>query len=214
MIKPFYFFATIFLALASHAIAQSAWDLKKDENGILVYSRSVKDSKYKELKAVFDLPGTYDQLRAILNDVVNYKTWVYSTSSSNLVERKSETEMVYYSRISAPWPVSNRDFYSDTRIWIDSANHQMRLSSRNLTQFPSNDHIVRIPFLRSEWTITAPSPGILHVEYLLSWNPGGDIPAFLANAFSTTGPLQSFTQLKRKMTITAPPVAASSLRRQ
>jgi len=209
MIKSFYFFTTLLLAFASHAFAQSTWDLKKDENGILVYSRSVKDSKYKELKAVFDLPGTYDQLRFILNDVKNYKTWVYCTASSNLVERKSETEIVYYSRVSAPWPVSNRDFYSDTRIWMDSANHQMRLSSRNLNQFPANDHIVRIPFLRSEWVITAPSPGILHVEYTLSWNPGGDIPAFLANAFSTTGPLQSFTQLKRKMALTVPPVAAN-----
>jgi hypothetical protein len=213
MIKSFYFFTTLLLALASHALAQSAWDLKKDENGILVYSRSVKESKYKELKAVFDLPGTYDQLRTILNDVQNYKTWVYCTASSNLIERKSETEIIYYSRVSAPWPVSNRDFYSDTRIWMDSANHQMRLSSRNLNQFPANDHIVRIPFLRSEWFITAPSPGILHVEYTLSWNPGGDIPAFLANAFSTSGPLQSFTQLKRKMTLTVPPVASSGRRK-
>ena len=213
MIKSFYFFTTLLLALATQAFAQSAWDLKKDENGILVYSRSVKDSKYKELKATFDLPGTYEQLRIILNDVENYKTWVYCTASSNLIERKSETEMVYYSRVSAPWPVSNRDFYSDTRIWMDSANHLMRLSSRNLNQFPANDHIVRIPFLRSEWFITAPSPGILHVEYTLSWNPGGDIPAFLANAFSTSGPLQSFTQLKRKMTLTGPPVAASGRRR-
>ena len=209
MIKPFFLFAALFLAFTAHSFAQSAWDLKKEENGILIYSRSVKDSRYKELKAVFDLPGTYDQLRSILNDVNNYKTWVYSTVSSHLVERKSATEIIYYSRISAPWPVSNRDFYSDTRIWIDSANHQMRLSSRSIDQFPPTEHIVRIAFLRSEWIITAPSPGTLHVEYTLSWDPGGDIPAFLANAFCTTGPLQSFTQLKRKMAPAAPPVAVN-----
>lgn len=209
MIKPFFFFAALFLAFTAHSFAQSAWDLKKEENGILIYTRSAKDSKYKELKAVFDLPGTYDQLRYILNDVNNYKTWVYSTVSSHLVQRKSETEIVYYSRISAPWPVSNRDFYSDTRIWIDSVNHQMRLSSRSIDQFPLTEHIVRIAFLRSEWIITAPSPGTLHVVYTLSWDPGGDIPAFLANAFSPTGPLQSFTQLKRKMALTTPPVTAN-----
>jgi hypothetical protein len=209
MIKPFFFFAALFLAFAAQSFAQSAWDLKKEENGILIYSRSVKDSRYKELKAVFDLPGTYVQLRSILNDVNNYKTWVYSTVSSHLVQRKSETEIIYYSRISAPWPVSNRDFYSDTRIWIDSANHQMRLSSRSIDQFPPTEHIVRIAFLRSEWIITAPSTGTLHVEYTLSWDPGGDIPAFLANAFSPTGPLQSFSQLKRKMALMAPPVATN-----
>ena len=211
MIKPFFIFAALYLAFTAHSVAQSAWELKKDENGILIYSRSVKDSRYKELKAVFDLPGTYDQLRTILNDVNNYKTWVYSTVASHLVERKSATEIVYYSRVSAPWPVSNRDFYSDTRIWIDSANHQMRLSSRSIDQFPPTEHVVRISFLRSEWFITAPSPGTLHVEYTLSWDPGGDIPAFLANTFSPSGPLQSFTQLKRKMRLTAPPVAAGKI---
>ena len=209
MIKPFFFFAALILAFTTHSFAQSAWDLKKEENGILIYSRSVKDCRYKELRAVFDLPGTYDQLRSILNDVSNYKTWVYSTVASHLVERKSETEIVYYARISAPWPVYNRDFYSDTRIWIDSANHQMRLSSRSIDQFPPTEHIVRISFLRSEWIITAPSPGTLHVEYTLSRDPGGDIPAFLANAFSPTGPVQSFSQLKRKMALTTPPVATN-----
>ncbi len=207
MHRSSFFFGVLFLAFIGHSFAQSAWELKKDENGILIYSRSVKESKYKELRAVFDLPGTYEQLRFILNDVNNYKNWVYGTASSYIVERKSETEIIYYSRISAPWPVSNRDFYSNTRIWMDSANHQMRLSSRNIDSFPSTDHIVRIPFLRSEWVITAPSPGTMHVEYKLSWNPGGEIPAFLANAFSTTGPLQSFSQLKRKMTPTAPAIA-------
>ncbi len=207
MIKPFFLFASIFLAFTARPFAQSSWELKKDENGILIYSRSVKESKYKELKAVFDLPGTYDQLRSILNDVDNYKTWVYNTASSHLVERKSETEIIYYARISAPWPVSNRDFYSDTRIWMDTANHQMRLSSRSIDNFQATDNIVRIPFLRSEWVITAPSPGALHVEYTLSWDPGGNIPVFLANAFSTTGPLHSFSQLKRKMALTAHPVA-------
>jgi hypothetical protein len=209
MTKPFFFFAALFNFTAASSFGQSAWELKKDQNGIRIYSRSVKESKYKELKAVFDLPGTYEQLHFILNDVNNYKTWVYSTASSKVVERKSETEMIYYSRIAAPWPVSNRDFYSDTRIWMDSATHQMRLSSRNIDKFPVTGHIVRIPFMRSEWVITAPSPGALHIEYTLSWDPGGDIPAFLANAFCTTGPLQSFTQLKRKMAPAAPPVAVN-----
>jgi hypothetical protein len=210
MIRPFLLFWGLILLFTHPAPAQSPWELKKDQNGILVYSRPVKDSKYNELKAVFDLGGTFDQLRSVLSDVSNYKTWVYCTTASVLIERRSTTEMVYYSRISAPWPVSNRDFYSNTRIWIDSAAHQMRVSSRNMDNFPlSKDHIVRIPFLRAEWTITSPSPDRLHVEYTLSWNPGGNIPAFVANAFSTTGPFQSFSQLKRKMALMTPPLATN-----
>ena len=207
MIKSFYFFAAFLFVFATGSLAQSAWRLKKDQNGIVIYSRSQKDSKFNELKAVFDLAGNYDQLCSILNDVSNYKTWVYGTASSTLVERKSATEFVYYSQISAPWPVSNRDFYSDTRIWIDSANHQMRLSSCNVDKFPPAKDLVRIPHLKAEWIITASSPTSLHVEYTLSWDPGGNIPAFIANAFSTSGPLQSFSHLKQKMSQLAAPIA-------
>lgn len=210
MIRSILFFTALLFTVITNSMAQSTWNLKKDQNGILIYSRSLKDSKFNELKAVFDLPGTFDQLSSILNDVSNYKTWVYCTTSSNLIERKSSTEIVYYSRISAPWPVSNRDFYSNTRIWIDSATHQMHLASRSVDNFPhSKDHFVRIPFLKSDWLITATSTTSLHVEYTLSWDPGGSIPAFLANTFSTSGPLQSFTQLKRKMSLMNPPVAAN-----
>ena len=210
MIKSSHLFTALFLLFATNSMAQSAWNLKKDQNGILIYSRSLKDSKFNELKAVFDLPGTFDQLSSILNDVSNYKTWVYGTASSNLIERKSTTEIVYYSQISVPWPASNRDFYSDTRIWVDSSTHQMHLSSRNIDSFPhSKAHFVRIPFLRSEWLITASSTTNLHIDYTLSWDPGGNIPAFIANTFSTSGPLQSFSELKRKMALMNPPVAAN-----
>ena len=203
-------FTALFFIFATNSMAQSAWNLKKDQNGILIYSRSLKDSKFNELRAVFDLAGTFDQLSSILNDVSNYKTWVYCTASSNLIQRKSPTEIVYYSQVSAPWPVTNRDFYSDTRIWIDSATHQMHLSSRNIDSFPhSKAHFVRMPFLRAEWLITATSTASLHVDYTLSWDPGGNIPAFIANAFSTSGPLQSFSELKRKMALMNPPVASN-----
>jgi len=42
-----------------------------------------------------------------------------------LMERRSDSEMVYYSEISLPWPLSNRDFCSDTRVWMDEGTRQL-----------------------------------------------------------------------------------------
>jgi hypothetical protein len=210
MVKSFYILLVAFLLPHFNLFSQSAWELKKDKDNIRIYSRSVKDCKFNELKAVFDLPGNFTQLRSILEDVSNYKSWVYSTSSSTLIERRSESEIVYYSQVSAPWPLSNRDFYSDTRITLDSCNRHMRISSRNIDSLsPSKDHLVRIPYLRAEWIISILSPTIMHVEYTLAWNPGGSIPAWVANMFATTGPFQSFSQLKKRMADLPPPVTAS-----
>jgi len=47
----------------SIAFAQSSWELKKDKEGIRIYSRTAKDCKFNELRAVFDLSGNFGQLR-------------------------------------------------------------------------------------------------------------------------------------------------------
>jgi START domain-containing protein len=198
MVKTFYVLLAAFLLPNLNLFSQTPWELKKDKDNIRIYSRSVKDCRFNELKAVFDLPGNFMQLKSVLEDVGNYKYWVYSTAASNLIERRSDSEMVYYSQVSAPWPLSNRDFFSDTRITFDSCNRHMRISSRNIdNQSPSKDHVVRIPYMRAEWYISIISPTVMHVEYTLAWNPGGSIPGWVANMFATTGPFQSFSQLKK-----------------
>jgi ribosome-associated toxin RatA of RatAB toxin-antitoxin module len=197
--KSFFIFL-VALTPCNALLSQSAWELKKDKDSIRIYTRSTEGSKFNELKVVFNLRGNFEQLRTIIQDVNHYKEWVYASKVSNIVEKKSNEELVYYSEVSAPWPLSNRDFYSDTKIWMDSANKHMRISSCNLVnKYEEKNHIVRIPFLKAEWTISMLAPSIMRVEYLLDWNPGGSIPAWIANMFFTAGPYQSFNQLQKKM---------------
>ncbi|MBS1948889.1 MAG: hypothetical protein JST47_14090 [Bacteroidetes bacterium] len=197
--KSFSFFLIAWLP-CNELLSQPAWELKKDKDSIRIYTRSTEASKFNELKAVFNLRGNFEQLHSIIEDVPRYKDWVYACKTSMLVEKKNNDELVYYSEVSAPWPLSNRDFYSDTRIWMDSAKKQMRISSFNLVnRFKEKEHIVRVPFLKAEWTISTLGPSLMRIEYILDWNPGGNIPAWIANMFSTNAPYQSFSQLQRKM---------------
>ena len=200
MYKYFLFFLPSALLPFCMAVAQSGWELKKDKDSIRVFTRTSETSKFNELKVEFSLRGSYGQLRAILEDVENYKSWVYATKTSNLVEKKGTGDLIYYSEIAAPWPISNRDFYSNTRIWIDSTQGALHITSRNVSDsYPHIGHIVRIPYLKADWSVSVLSPGWLRIEYTLGWNPGGSIPAWVANMFSTNGPFQSFSQLKKKM---------------
>ena len=181
-------------------LAQSNWEIKKEKDNIRIYTRVQKESRFNELKAVFELPGNFTQLRSILEDVNQYPNWVYSTKTSTVVERPGPGDMIYYAEISAPWPLSNRDYYSETKIWVDSSLQKMHISSHSISdRFPFKKHLVRVPLLKAEWTITRAASASLHVEYTLQWNPGGNIPAWVANMFSTMGPYQSFSELKKKM---------------
>src|SRR5258708_36863335 len=103
----------LFLPSMASMPVKNDWVLKKEKDGINIYSRHSDQSKFNDLRIEIDLPGTVSQISSILLDVEKYPQWAYATKSSVLIKKISETEEIYYSEIGAPWPASNGDFYAD-----------------------------------------------------------------------------------------------------
>ena len=79
----------IFLSLlSSFCFAQEKWDLKKNENGIAVYTRKLNTGKFKEIRVICEFNGTMAQLTKVLQNVNHHKDWVYNTKVSYLIKRK------------------------------------------------------------------------------------------------------------------------------
>jgi hypothetical protein len=193
-------FCCLFLRLASFDSSDNGWMLKDQKDGISVYSRHSELSKFNDIEVQMDLPGTVDQLTTILFSVENYPQWAYSTKSAVPIRKIGANELIYYSEISVPWPLTNRDFYADIVLSYDSAQHSTCLVSRGLKDFgPEKKGLVRIPRSMAVWNISQKSDRIVHVQYVLQIDPGGCLPAWIANLFASRGPMESFGNLKKKM---------------
>ncbi|HEX4849914.1 MAG TPA: START domain-containing protein [Puia sp.] len=180
--------------------AQSNWVLKKQKDGISIYSRSSEVSPFDDLKVEVDLKGTIDQLASILLDIPNYTQWAYGTKVSKIVQRTSKTELIYYTEIEVPWPASNRDLYASFKLTIDSSKNTMQLVATAIKDYlPPKDDLVRVPTSKGKWLATKLSPHSIHLEYTLQLDPGGSVPAWVLNLFSTKGPLETFENLRKKM---------------
>jgi hypothetical protein len=83
---------------------QDEWALKKNENGIAVYTRKLNNEKYKEIRVICEFNGRAERLIQILQDVDGHKNWVYKTTKSYLISRKNQDTLFYYSEIDLPWP--------------------------------------------------------------------------------------------------------------
>ena len=189
----------IFMLSCYNAFSQENWKLKKEKNGIKVYSRSSRDSKFNEIKAEFNIKTSMSKFFSVISDVDQYPLWVYSTKSAVMVKRLNAEEVIYYSEFNAPWPVSNRDFYSKLKISVDTINRTIAISSNSVPDFrPGKKGIVRIPYSASEWTVKAIDNSTLNVIYKVNIDPGGKLPAWLVNLFATSGPIESFTKLKER----------------
>ncbi|MBS1946635.1 MAG: hypothetical protein JST47_02610 [Bacteroidetes bacterium] len=193
-------FLFLFLHFTNAYQMPVAWQLVKEENGIRLYSRPSRQSKFNDIRIEADLAGTLSQIAAILADAGRYTDWAYAIKTSTIVKKINSDDFIYYSVIDVPWPGSDRDFYAHCKIYYDSATHNLRVVSESLRNYmPEKKNIVRVPLSKATWDIRAMSRNRIHLEYVLELDPGGNVPAWLMNLFSTKGPLQTFENLKQKL---------------
>jgi hypothetical protein len=185
------------LVLIISFFTQFTWKLEKDKDGIKVYTSGTPGSAYKSVRVECNMPGTYSKLFAILTDIDKFKDWIYHNKTSRIIKKISPYDFVYYSETNMPFPLSNRDVILHMKINTDSLPKFLLIQGKNEENvFPKLPSSVRVPHYAASWKVTMPSANLLHVEYILTVDPGGSIPAAIANNFVDRGPYETFKNLK------------------
>jgi hypothetical protein len=179
------------------ALAQDKWQLVKNEDGIKVYTRLLNNEKYKEIKADFQLKATPDQLIGVLQNVSHQKDWSYGTKRAYIISKKGKDTLIYYSEISLPWPLSNRDLVIELSFKKDTINKILHIQAKSIAGIlQAKPNLVRVPFSLAVWDVSILPDKQLKVQYTFSTNPGGALPAWLVNFAASVGPYNSFHKLK------------------
>ena len=180
--------------------AQGSWNLKKDKEGIKIFSRTSEHSKINELGADFSMQATLSELAAVMLDVDNHVQWVCATQSSRLLKKISDSELYFYTEMNSPWPLSNRDLIVHLVITQDPVSKIMTIKATNVPGYlPENKSIVRVPLSKAVWTVTPVNNKTLNIHYLVEVDPGGTVPAWLINMFATKCPFESFKNLRMQI---------------
>ena len=190
---------TLLVLIATSALAgPGGWSLKRDADGIKIYTRSVEGaSDVKALRVTLTAPGTPAQLAKVLMNIPGQKDWVYSTKSSKVLKKISDNEVIYYSEKAMPWPVTNRDAIMHLRITTVPGTGVMSVRA-NTTDYPvaEKEGVIRVPSSSVTWRITPTSGTEMKIEYEATLDPGGSVPAWVTNLFITKGPYETFKKLK------------------
>ncbi len=190
----------VFLFFSVYAFGQNKWIFKKEKDGIKIFTRHSETSAFNDIQVDMDLPGTVEQLASILWDVGKYTEWAYATKVCRLIKKINDNELVYYAEFEVPWPLSNRDLCADVKLIKDSAWHTLKVVSVGQKDFlPEKKGLVRIARSKGNWLVTTLPGKTIHLNYVLEVQPGGSVPAWVVNLFSSKGPLESFVNLKQKM---------------
>lgn len=192
----------IFLLLCflyySNCFSQTEWTLKKDKDGIKVYTGKLADSKFNAIKVTCQLNGTMSSLASILLQPELQPEWVIATKTSKLVKRLAKNHLYYYNIASLPWPIENRDMVIELLIQQDSITKKMMIYASAIDKImPVIDGLQRIPFSQAIWEVTPIAANQIQVDYVLKINPGGGIPPWVVNMFIAKAPYESFHNLSK-----------------
>ena len=191
------------LLLCCFATAQAVefdsldWQLKQDKDGIQVLAAKVPESTFSAYQAITVVKASTDELVQIIRNPSTCTEWVYRCGESYRFGQENPNVDLVYTASKMPFPLQDRDTLA--RItWEKNPNTQVvkaiGVATRNILA-PQKDHI-RIEHATVVWELTPLGDGATRVRTFGHADPGGELPSWLTNQFSTDVPVKTLNGLK------------------
>ncbi|HEY5510621.1 MAG TPA: START domain-containing protein [Prolixibacteraceae bacterium] len=180
--------------------ANTDWKLRKDDMGVRIYTRSVAGSPFEEFRAVVTIPKTtITNVLDVITDVKNYPINFPNCSSAAVLLQKDRYDDIHYIIIDTPWPVKKRDaiYEASTSISPDRKHAQVKLVPRSDYK-EERAEFIRVHNGSGFWELDEVTTNTIQVVYQFHADPGGEIPAWIANAVIVSNPLKTMQSLRDK----------------
>ena len=191
-----------FLLISISCVVQSeeGWTLRKEGNGIKVFTKKVENSEFNAFRAETVVDATLSTLMAVHADVEYVNEWLKDCSEAQLLTEFDPNGYAVYFKTDSPWPVKDRDYTVKYTIEQDPADYTLTINfTAEVGLVPESDDCVRITVLDGFWKMKPVATGGVNVIYQVSTDPGGGVPAWLANSFVIDQPFHSLTKLHERV---------------
>ena len=169
------------------------WNYISTKDGIDIYSKhDIEDRNWTKLVATIN--GKPTEVMEYASDVTRFNEWIYACSEAKILEKGDNTS-VYYYVTDLPFPLTDRDAVIKREVFQSGTNSY---SSRSIltTSHSVTSKLVRLEGFEAIWFFDALPNGKTKLTYELFANPGGNIPTWVAEKFSSNGPFRSIQNLK------------------
>ena len=180
----------------------SEWTLSIEKKGVVVHKREVPGSNLLEFRVRAQVNAPLLHILSVLQDLSSFKDWDPNFKELKILERKKDTECVYYYAVKAPWPLQDRDFVAYSKITIDEKNRALRMNDRETTHplAPPHPDRVRMPLMRINWYFKPVSKGKRTLlELTVRSDPGGSLPDSVKNMAGSDSAFAMIDNLRNRV---------------
>ncbi len=160
-----------------------------------VYVRPVEESPIKMFRGVISVPQPMLSVMAVMGDIERYPDWVFQCSDAEIRPEQWGPDVIRI-KINGIWPVSDRDIAARSTMKQNPDTNAIRIHSRAVDGVvPEQDDWLRIPELDNRFRLEPLDNGRTRITFRTFVNPGGQIPAWLANFVATRAPEYTLTKM-------------------
>lgn len=173
------------------------WDLKRDRDGVQVYTRDVEGSKFKSVKSTMMVETSLGALVALVRDSAACRDWAAHCKKAEDVEVISETELFVYTLNDLPWPVADRDAVTHV-AWKQDPNDQSVTMTAIVvsSKLPKTKGVVRLTYGVTSWQFTPVGEKTVEVSSRAHLDPEGATPAWLSNRLLVGAPFETMIAMR------------------
>lgn len=181
------FFITPFSYISAE---EDGWKLRKDENGIKVYTKEKEDSHIYMYKVVTEISKEPEVVYRQAVDFRENLQYMKSVDSIRFLEHQKDRRYINYMRLKMPWPVKNREMVTEMLVTEDQDG--IYIESNDLPEYLSkNSRTVRIEDFNEKWIIKEGlNPNESHVTVTGWVDVGGSVPVWVVNLFIVNTPFR------------------------
>ncbi len=181
------------LPLPLLAAEVAEWELKRDRDGIQVYTGEVEGSPYDAVRSEAIIEGvSLSSLVALVNDAEACADWADRCAESYVVEQLSDTEAYVYTHNDMPFPVRDRDVVVRLKWTQDPQSLAVEMNSTAVTgQVEAMRGRLRLTDAIASWRFEPLPDGSIKIVNEAHLDPGSALPGWLTNMLLVDTPFET-----------------------
>ncbi len=179
----------------SFSYMDGKWELKKEKNGIKVYTATKSGTSFRKCKATCTMKADLKDYVDFVRNPINYKKYSNKIESVKVI-KKTEKSVFYYLKIDMPWPVYNRDGVYELQTITLTDKKAILKSKAHPTLLPEQTGYVRVKEATTLHSVTVDGDKI-NIHYEAFTDPNGAVPAWASNSYLVDGPISNLTEVKK-----------------
>lgn len=178
---------------------QGEWKLRKDRDGIMIYTRMAEGSNLKEYRISAEFNCTVEKVYNFLMDIERRTEWAINCKGVDIIDSVARG-IIYHTGYAVPWPLADRELILINESEISADRKEARLLTlASDYEYPLPEESVRIRKYREAVRLKEIKPG--QTEYTTEGyaDPGGKVPAWIVNMFLVDGTYTSLVRIRESV---------------